>query len=83
MTTKDYLVAIQDEAGREVCSATATGVEKVSDITTNRDNDHVGIFNGVDELLVEAPDPGGALYLHRWPADDKLAKPVTHKLGDQ
>lgn len=73
-----YLYAVQDENGREIVSA-HVDVEKVSDVTASFGESTVQLlFEDVviDEAAWLAED--GPVTLHRWPSDDKLAKPVSH-----
>ena len=74
-----YLYAVQDRNGREYLSATVDGVERFSDVTALRQHDSLTIvFDGDVEVAGPVSDPGGDLFFHRWPAENKLATPVTH-----
>jgi len=75
----DYLFAVQDQNGREVASWKGT-VAKVGDVASVEygDTQKVEIRN-VDEVVAEGDTiVGNAYTLHRWPADDKLADPISH-----
>lgn len=78
-----YLFAVQDQTGREITSWTGD-VERVSDVfATQLDKDHVVI--GLDGEGVSEPGfvpaDAGKLTLYRWPADDKMSKPVAHPVS--
>lgn len=72
-----YLFAVQDENGREVVSWKGD-VDKVSEVEASEDPNGVVVISHGGEVVAEATRDGdGSLTLHRWPADDKLAKPVS------
>lgn len=73
-----YLFAVQTREGREVVS-TSFDVDKVSTVSAVVDGERVVLRHDGDELA-SGVDPGGDLRLHRWPADDKLSDPVTHRV---
>ena len=85
MAVKEFLYYVQDGDGREIVSVQAK-VERVSDVTADYlallyGRAHVRLFvNGKSfrEARVDRRD----LTLYRVPADDKLAKPVAHKLKE-
>ena len=78
MAVRSYLWAVQTDDGREVCSATAD-VAKVSEVKARVVGGQVEIHRG-DQVLASAPNPGGTIDLHRWPAEDKLSKSVSSRV---
>jgi len=80
----DYLFAVQDKGGREICSWKGP-VEKVGDVQVERKGSAVNMVvpDGEDMLKLVASgeaDPNQSLVLHRWPADDKLSVPVSRSV---
>ena len=81
--SKSYLFAVQRESGHEVVSATLE-VAKVTEVTARRNDEtaKVELVKG-KEVVAVSDDTATAdevLTLHRWPADDKLAEPVSKAL---
>ena len=88
MAGRAYLFAVQDENGREVLSATIDGLERVSEVSAyerhNEADDSYTVvidWNGVEVDFADS-SLTSELTLHRWPADDKLARPVSHKVAE-
>lgn len=75
----NYLFAVQDNTGREVLSKYHE-VDKVSTISAVATGGSVDLVADGDPIAT-AEDPGGDLWLYRWPADDKLGTPVKHKVS--
>lgn len=79
MAKQSYLFAVQRDTGHEVVSATIE-TDKVTAITAHRTPEgRVEILNGkaiVNASIDEVGEDVG-LTLLRWPANDKLAKPVS------
>jgi hypothetical protein len=75
------LYAVQDANGREVVFWKGD-VDKVSEVEARAVKGHVELVRG-EEILARNDigdrDPATFRFL-RWPADDKLAQPVTHKV---
>lgn len=88
---KAYLYAIQDAQGRELVSWQGE-VDRVGDVTADLDVtspessewevllNHNGVELGRAYISRAIVDEGMTLY--RWPADDKLATPVAHKITE-
>jgi len=81
--SKSYLFAVQRESGHEVVSATLE-VAKVSDVTARRNDETAKVELVKGRTVVATSDATATadevLTLHRWPADDKLAEPVSKAL---
>lgn len=78
-TTREYLFAIQDPSGREVCSARLR-VERVSSVTATKNDDDIARILLDGEVIAQGHTEaaGDELGFHRWLATDKLADPVSH-----
>jgi len=76
---KHFLYAVQTEEGRELWSATLE-VTRVSDVQAyTRDGDL--IVEHEQHRMFKLDNAGETeMTLLRWPADDKLAEPVRHKV---
>lgn len=75
----EYLYAIQDSGGREVCSV-KVDVKKVSEVTGHIEVGLASIKRG-DETLISRRVAGEDTFsLVRVPADDKLADPVIKEI---
>ena len=75
----EYLYAVQRKTGHEVVSA-VIDPNSVKDVSARRyKNGKVAIFNGNSEVISseDAFEEDEELTLYRWPADDKLAEPVS------
>lgn len=75
---KAYLYAVQDDNGREVCSATVE-VDKVSEVTAEFSGEYILLLHNGKQIGDAEDAVRDASYtLHRWPADDKHSAPVSH-----
>lgn len=77
---KSYLYAVQDQDGRELLSWQGE-VEKVGDITAEHRIAQIALVQeGTGTLALGDVVEGFDYTLYRWPADDKLAEPVAHRI---
>ena len=81
MSTR-YLLAVQDDNGRELVSGYAE-VAKVGDISATVDEHGKVIIRDGETVIAEGgeADQDTVLTLHRWEAEDKLGKPVSKKVS--
>lgn len=77
---KTYLYAVQDDNGRELLAIEAE-VEKVSEVKAAFDGGDIVLLKGKTEITRAAADDSKTWTLHRWPADDKLSAPVSHRVS--
>ncbi len=74
----DHLWAVQDATGREVTSW--SGEAKVTEVTAARHANTV-VIEHQGEVVARGQAPAGTdVVLLRWPAYNKLAKPVRRKV---
>jgi hypothetical protein len=75
---KHFLYAVQTEEGRELWSATLE-VVRVGDVQAyTRDGDLV--VEHEQHRVFKLDSAPATMFLLRWPADDKLAEPVRHRV---
>lgn len=81
-----HLYAVQDRNGRELVAA-HVDVERVSDIqatVAHHDGQDYVQLVFEDVVVAEAPHTGQeGLTLLRWPSDEKLGHPVSHKVDTE
>lgn len=76
----EYLYAVQDDGGREICAA-VIDTDRVSDVTAvQTDDGTVAILLTGDEVVTGRVPDGKQVMLYRWPADDKLSEPQSHRV---
>jgi hypothetical protein len=80
----EYLFAVQDKTGREVCSIKTAGVDKVSTVTAEMRPGGVAIVQeGTGTLVLgDTSLTADELDFLRWDANNKLAQPVRKAVVD-
>lgn len=78
---RTYLFAVQDDAGREVCSGEAK-LDRVSEVSAVKVDDTVVRIVRGDEIVAagESSLPLAELHFLRWPAQAKESTPVRKRV---